>query len=129
MDDRFERGQKIREEVLGAEFVTRMAKRRDSFMEPMQRLSTEHVWTDIWSRDGLSRHSRSIANLGMLAALGRQTELKTHVRAAINNGCSVEEIQEVLLQAAVYCGIPAGVDAFRSAREVLLEMKLLEPVE
>jgi 4-carboxymuconolactone decarboxylase len=119
--DMYEQGLAIRKEVLGEEHVERSLSRATDFDRPMQELVTEYCWGEIWSRPGLDRRSRSLINLAMLAALGRSHELEMHVRGAITNGLTPEEITEVLLQVAVYCGVPAGIDAFRTARKVLVD--------
>lgn len=121
-DERFERGLNKRRKVLGNEHVERSMKNADDFSQPLQELVTEYCWGNVWQRDGLSDRDRSVINLAMLTALNRPHELRLHVRGAINNGMRVEEIREVLMQTAIYCGIPAAIDAFRQAREVLVEM-------
>ncbi|EHJ06322.1 4-carboxymuconolactone decarboxylase [Marinobacter manganoxydans] len=121
-DERFERGLDKRRKVLGNEHVERSMKNADDFSHPLQELVTEYCWGNVWQRDGLSDRDRSVINLAMLTALNRPHELRLHVRGAINNGMRVEEIREVLMQTAIYCGIPAAIDAFRQAREVLVEM-------
>jgi 4-carboxymuconolactone decarboxylase len=123
MGDRelYDEGMAVRREVLGDEYVDRAMAEADDFARPLQEFVTEWCWGGIWGREGLDRRSRSLVNLGMIAALNRPHELRVHLRGALRNGCTHEEIQEVLLQAAVYCGAPAGVDAFRVAREVLAE--------
>ena len=118
----YEKGLGIRREVLGAEYVDNAIASADDFSRPLQELLTRYCWGEIWGRPGLDRKTRSIINLAMLSALNRPHEVKIHVRGAINNGLTKQEIQEVLLQVAVYCGVPAGVDSFRSAREVFREM-------
>ena len=118
----FEKGLKTRREVLGAEYVDNSFKNADAFNMPMQELVTEYCWNEIWNRPGLDRRTRSIINLSMITALNRPHELKLHVRGAINNGLSKEDIQEVFLQAAIYCGVPAAIDSFRCAKEVFAEM-------
>ncbi|MEN9628176.1 MAG: hypothetical protein RJA10_1403 [Pseudomonadota bacterium] len=120
--DAFDKGLKTRREVLGAEYVDASIRSADDFNQPMQELVTEFCWNEIWNRPGLDRKTRSIINLAMLIALNRPHELKLHVRGALNNGLSKDEMREVFLQAAVYCGVPAGIDAFRTAREVFKEM-------
>lgn len=120
-DDRFERGLALRKEVLGADYVERAMAQADEFSLPMQELSTCFCWGEIWSREGLSRRERSLLNLGMLSALNRPHELRLHVKAALRNGLSKEAIREALLQVAVYCGIPAGIDSTRIAREAIAE--------
>lgn len=120
--DAFDKGLKTRREVLGPEYVDASIKSADDFNLPMQELVTEYCWDAIWNRPGLDRRTRSIINLSMLTALNRPHELKLHVRGAINNGLSKEEIREVFLQTAIYCGVPAAIDSFRNAREVFKEM-------
>jgi 4-carboxymuconolactone decarboxylase len=118
-DGRMEEGMRVRREVLGEEHVQRSLERASEFTRPIQEFVTEYCWGAVWSRPGLSRHDRSLVNLGMLAALGRSHELGVHVRGAISNGCTREEIQEALLQVAVYAGVPAGMEAFRVAEATL----------
>jgi len=119
--DQYEQGLAVRKEVLGAEYVEQALARVTDFDRPMQQLVTEYCWGGVWTRPGLDRRSRSLINLAMLAALGRSHELEMHVRGALANGLSQEEISEVLLQVAVYCGVPAGMEAFRTARKVLID--------
>jgi 4-carboxymuconolactone decarboxylase len=114
----FERGLEIRKSVLGSEFVENAFKTADDFNRPLQELVTEYCWGAVWGREGLPKKTRSLLNLAMISALNRPHELKTHVRAALTNGVSREEIREVFLQVAIYCGVPAAVDSFRIAREV-----------
>ena len=111
-------GLQARRKVLGDEYVDRALDGLDSFNAEFQHLVTEYCWGAVWTRTTLSDRQRSLVNLGMIAALNRGNEFKTHVRGALRNGCTVEEIRDTLLQVAVYCGIPAGVEAFRLAREV-----------
>ncbi|MEQ1884525.1 MAG: carboxymuconolactone decarboxylase family protein [Bryobacteraceae bacterium] len=118
----FEKGLAIRKAVLGAEFVEKSFASADEFNRPMQELTTQYCWGETWSRPGLDRKMRSMLNLAMLAALNRPHEFKAHVRGAITNGVSKDEIREVLLQAAIYCGVPAGMDTFRMAKEVFAEL-------
>jgi 4-carboxymuconolactone decarboxylase len=118
----FENGLKTRREVLGAEYVDNAIKNADEFNMPMQELVTQYCWGDIWNRPGLDRRTRSFLNLAMITALNRPHELKLHVRGAINNGLTKDEIKEVFLQAAIYCGVPAAIDSFRVAKEVFKEM-------
>jgi len=118
----FEKGLNIRRQVLGAEFVDKAFATADDFSRPMQELVTQYCWGEIWGRPGLDRKTRSIINLAMISALNRPHEVKVHVRAAITNGLTKDEIKEVFLQVAIYCGVPAGVDSFRIAREVFQEM-------
>jgi 4-carboxymuconolactone decarboxylase len=121
MDDtgRVEQGRAVRREVLGADYVDGAQQRMDGFTEPFQDLITRYAWGDIWSRPGLDRRSRSMVTLAVLAALGHDQELGLHVRAARRNGLSDNEIQEVLLQCAVYAGVPAANRAFAVAQAVL----------
>lgn len=121
-DDLFEKGLKVRREVLGAEYVDNAIKNADEFNLPMQELVTRYCWGEIWTRPTFDRRTRSIINLAMLTALNRPHEVKLHIRGAINNGVSKEEISEVFLQTAIYCGVPAAIDSFRIAREVFAEM-------
>ena len=118
----FERGLAIRKEVLGAEFVEKSFKTADDFNLPMQELVTEYCWGAVWGRETLPRKIRSLLNLAMLSALNRPHELESHIKGALKNGASRDEIREVLLQVAVYCGVPAGVDSFRTARKVFAEL-------
>ena len=118
----FDEGLKTRREVLGAEYVDAAIRNADDFNLPMQELVTQYCWGDIWNRPGLDRRTRSFLNLAMITALNRPHELKLHVRGAINNGLTKDEIREVFLQTAVYCGVPAAIDSFRRAREVFKEM-------
>lgn len=117
----FASGLKVRREVLGADYVDGSIARADDFMMAFQRMTTEMCWGYAWTRPGLDRKTRSLINLAMLTALNRPHEIKIHVKGALNNGLSVDEIREVLLHATVYCGIPAGMDAFKAAHEVLVE--------
>lgn len=121
-DDLFEAGLEVRREVLGAAYVDRSLHAADDFSADFQRLVTEYCWGASWSREGLSRRDRSLLNLAMLGTLNRGTEFKLHLRGALNNGCTRDEIKETLIQLAVYGGIPAGVEAFRLAREVFAEL-------
>ena len=120
--ERFARGLGVRRAVLGAEYVDASIAGADAFTAPLQELVTEYCWGEIWTRPALSRRDRSLLNLAMLTALNRPHELRLHTRGAVANGVSREEIQEALLQATIYAGVPAGVDAFRVAREVLDEI-------
>jgi 4-carboxymuconolactone decarboxylase len=122
MGQLFDRGLKLRREVLGAEYVDNSMKNTNDFMMAFQHITTEWCWGYGWGRPGLDKKTRSMLNLAMLTALGKSAEIKLHVRGAINNGLTVDDIKEVLLHATVYCGIPAGLDAFKSANEVLKEM-------
>jgi 4-carboxymuconolactone decarboxylase len=119
MSERYEQGMQVRREVLGADYVDRAMAQADDFSRPIQELVTEYCWGAVWARPGLDRRTRSLLNIAMLSALNRPHELRVHLAAARTNGATTEEIREVLLQVAIYCGVPAGVDAFRVAREVL----------
>jgi 4-carboxymuconolactone decarboxylase len=121
-NEKFERGLALRKEVLGEDYVNRSMASADDFSRSMQELSTEYCWGNIWSRPGLSRRDRSLLNIGILSALNRPHELKLHVKAALNNGLAREEIREALLQVAIYCGVPAGLDSTRLAREAFAEL-------
>jgi 4-carboxymuconolactone decarboxylase len=118
----FEKGLKIRREVLGAEYVDKAISTADDFNRPLQELVTPYCWGECWGRPGLDRKTRSMLNLAMISALNRPHEIKAHVKGAINNGLTKNDIQEVFLQVAIYCGVPAAVDSFRLAREVFQEM-------
>jgi 4-carboxymuconolactone decarboxylase len=118
----YQRGLRIRREVLGDAHVDRSLAAVSEFARPVQEFVTAVAWGEIWSRPGLDRRTRSLVNLAMLTALNRNHELAVHVRGAVANGCSTEEIQEALLQAAVYCGAPAALESFRVAERVLAEM-------
>ncbi|MEU9407632.1 carboxymuconolactone decarboxylase family protein [Streptomyces sp. NPDC048281] len=118
---RFEEGLRIRKEVLGAEFVERNLAAAGDFTRPVQEWVTEACWGTVWNRPGLDRATRSLINIAMLTALGKMNELAGHVRGALTNGCTVEQIQEVLLQTGVYCGAPAALEAFRTADKVIAE--------
>jgi 4-carboxymuconolactone decarboxylase len=117
MSQSFESGLKTRREVLGDAYVEKSIQSADWFTLPLQELVTEFCWDKVWNRDGLERKTRSLINIAMLSALNRPHELKLHVTGALNNGCTRQEIQEVLLQVAIYAGVPAGIDGFRNARE------------
>jgi 4-carboxymuconolactone decarboxylase len=119
---KFEDGLKVRKEVLGEKYVDAALKNVDDFNRPMQELVTEYCWGSIWTREGLPRKTRSLLNLAMLTALNRPHEVRAHVLGAINNGVTRDEIMETLLQAAVYCGVPAGIDSFRTAKAVFAEL-------
>ncbi len=118
---RFEEGLAVRRAVLGSDYVDRSIAAADDFNRPMQELVTEYCWGEVWTRPGLPRKTRSLINLAMLTALNRPHEVKIHLKGALNNGCSKDEIMEVLLQTAIYCGVPAAIDSFRLAREVFAE--------
>lgn len=118
-DDQYHRGLATRREVMGDAFVDRALAGTTAFTQPIQDHISRAAWGDVWQRPGLDRKTRSLVTVAMLTALGKQHELRGHVRGALNNGATVEEIQEVLLHAAIYCGIPASVEAFRTAAEVV----------
>jgi len=119
----FEKGLKTRKEVVGAEHTEKQLKEADPFNLPMQELVTEYCWGWLWNRPGLPRKTRSMLNLAMLAVLNRPNEFKSHVKGALRNGCTKEEISEVLLQAAVYGGVPTGMASFALAREAFKEVE------
>jgi 4-carboxymuconolactone decarboxylase len=123
----FKEGLEVRRAVLGREYVDKSLASADAYNMPFQELTTEYCWGKIWSRPGLPRKTRSLLNLAMLSALNRPHELKLHVRGALNNGVTPQEIQEVMLQVAIYCGIPASLDGFRVSREALLEAGAIKP--
>lgn len=118
----YEQGLKVRRQVVGDSYVDASLKAADDFSMPMQELVTQYCWGDVWSRPGLDRKSRSLLNLGMIAALNKPDELAIHVRGAINNGMTKDEICEAFLQVAVYCGMPAGLSSFKIARQVFKDM-------
>jgi 4-carboxymuconolactone decarboxylase len=122
MTERFDKGLEVRRAVLGAAYVDQSIANADDFSRPFQELVTEYCWGEIWTRPGLDRKTRSMLNLAMLTALNRPHEVRLHLEGALNNGVSRDEIQEVLLQAAIYCGIPAALDSFKLAREVFKEV-------
>jgi len=118
-DEQFERGLAMRKQVMGEDFVARAYAGVTDFTAPLQQHITRNAWGETWQRPGLDLKTRSLVTVAMLTALGRQNELKGHVRGALNNGATVQEIQEVLLHATLYCGVPTAVEAFRSAAEVV----------
>jgi len=118
----FEKGLAIRKAVLGADYVDNALKTADDFNRPLQELVTQYCWGEIWGRPGLDRRTRSLMNLAMISALNRPHEIKAHVKGALNNGLTKDDIKEVFLQVAIYCGVPAAVDSFRLAREVFQEL-------
>jgi 4-carboxymuconolactone decarboxylase len=118
----FDRGLEIRKAVLGKEFVENAFRSADDFNRPLQELVTEYCWGAVWGRPQLERKTRSLLNLAMISALNRPHELKLHVAGALKNGVTREEIREVFLQVAIYCGVPAAVDAFRVAREAFAQL-------
>ena len=121
--ERFDAGLKTRREVLGAKYVDAAMAGVDDFNREFTDLLNTYCWNDIWNRPGLPRKTRSVLNLGMLVALGKEHELKLHIRGALTNGLTKHEIKEVLLQTAIYCGVPAAVVAFRAAKEVFASEK------
>ena len=116
-----EKGLKARREVLSPEYVDNALKNVDEFSAPLQEMLNEYCWGWLWNREGLPRRTRSLINIALLTVLNRPHELKVHVKGALRNGCSKEEIREVLLHIGVYAGVPAAVDGFRNAREALKE--------
>lgn len=114
----FDKGLQTRREVLGSDYVDNAIKNADAFSLPLQELVTQYAWGDVWNRPGLPRRERSMLVLAMLTALNRPHEIKLHLRGALNNGVTRDEIREIFLQAAIYCGAPAAMDSFRVAREV-----------
>ena len=119
MESQFDKGLATRKQVMGEDFVTNAFANATDFTRPIQEHITAKAWGDVWQRPGLELKTRSLITVAMLTALGKQHELKAHVRGALNNGATSAEIQEVLLHAAVYCGVPTAVDAFRTAAEVI----------
>lgn len=118
---RYEKGLAVRRAVMGDAYVDQALANADELTRPLQNLVTEYCWGEIWTRPGLPRKTRSLINVAMLTALNRPHEVRLHLRGALNNGCTREEITEVLLQTAIYCGVPAAIDSFRIAREVFDE--------
>lgn len=118
----YQRGRQIRSEVLGKEYVDNAIGQADDFTGPLQDLVTEYCWGAVWGRDGLTRRTRSMLNLAMTSVLNRPHELRTHLKAALTNGVTREEIREVFLQVAIYAGVPAAVDSFRTAGEIFAEL-------
>jgi len=118
----FDQGHQTRRDVLGAEYVDAAIAGADDFNRPLQELVTQYCWGDVWNRPGLDRRTRSLLNLAMLTALNRPHELKLHVKGALRNGVTKDEIREVFLQTAIYCGVPAASESFRCAREVFKDM-------
>src|SRR3954470_7972827 len=117
----YEKGMAVRRQVLGNEYVDKATAQVDDFTRDFQRLVTEYCWGEVWTRSVLTNKQRSLNNLCMIAALNRGAEFELHVRGALRNGCTVEEIRDSLIQVAIYAGMPAGVEAFRIARKVLME--------
>ena len=121
-EELFEKGLNIRKSVLGPDVVEKSIAAADEFNMPMQKLVTEYCWGAVWGREELPKKTRSMLNIAMLAVLNRPNEFKLHIRGAIRNGVTREEIREILLQVAIYAGVPAGIDSFRNAKEVLAEI-------
>ncbi|MDO8449855.1 MAG: carboxymuconolactone decarboxylase family protein [Rhodoferax sp.] len=119
MDSQFDKGLATRKQVMGEDFVANALGKATDFTMAMQQYITRNAWGDVWQREGLDLKTRSLITVAMLTALGKQHELKGHVRGALNNGATTAEIQEVLLHASIYCGVPSAVEAFRSAAEVV----------
>jgi 4-carboxymuconolactone decarboxylase len=119
MDSQFDQGLAMRKQVMGEDFVAKAFGGATDFTQPIQQYITRNAWGDVWQREGLDLKTRSLITVAMLTALGKQHELKGHVRGALNNGATPAEIQEVLLHASIYCGVPAAVEAFRTAAEVV----------
>lgn len=122
--ERYEQGLVMRKKVLGTQYVDQAIAAADDFSQPLQELVTEYCWGTIWSRDGLDLKERSLINLAMISALNRPNELALHVKGALRNGLSKEQIREVLLQVAIYCGVPAAVDGFNTAKKAIEEFEL-----
>ena len=122
-NETFEKGLAIRKSVLGAEFVEKSIASADDFNMPMQELVTEYCWGAVWGREGLPKKTRSMLNLAMIATLNRPNELKMHIKGALKNGVTKDEIREIFMQVAIYAGVPAGVDSFRIAREAFAELE------
>ncbi|HKA41051.1 MAG TPA: 4-carboxymuconolactone decarboxylase [Burkholderiales bacterium] len=125
--ERYEQGRKVRREVLGDQYVDAAAKHTTDFNRPFQELITETVWGNIWSRPGLDRRTRALINIGMLTAMGRTDEVKIYLRAAPNIGVTRDDVREVLMQTAIYCGVPAALDSFRAAQDVFKEQDARQP--
>lgn len=121
-NETFEKGLAIRKSVLGAEFVENSLASADDFNMPMQELVTEYCWGAVWGRETLPKKTRSMLNLAMISTLNRPHELKMHVKGALRNGVTKDEIREIFMQVAIYAGVPAGVDSFRLAREAFAEL-------
>ncbi|EML1935696.1 carboxymuconolactone decarboxylase family protein [Providencia vermicola] len=117
----YEKGLKIRKDVLGSEYVLQSINNATEFNKPLQELVTEYCWGAVWGRNGLEKKERSMINLAMISALNRPHELKLHVKGALRNGLTPEQISEVLLQVAIYCGVPTAVDSFRIATQAIDE--------
>lgn len=120
-NEKYRKGLTIRREVMGDAHVDKALDGATEFTKPLQELVTKNAWGEVWVRDGLSKQTRSLITIATLAALKASPELKGHVRGALRNGCSIQEIQETLLHSTVYCGMPSGIEAFRSAKEAIEE--------
>src|SRR5580693_8454865 len=118
----YERGRAVRSAVLGEDYVNKALAAADDFTKPLQDLVTEYCWGAVWGREELPRKTRSMLNLAMISVLNRPHELRTHIRGALTNGVTKDEIREIFMQVAIYAGAPAGVDSFRIAREVFAEI-------
>ena len=127
MTDAYIEGLEVRRQVMGDEFVDKAFANATEFTRPLQDFITENAWGSVWCRGGIDLKTRSLITIAMLTALGRQHELRGHVRGALNNGASAAEIQEILLHATVYCGVPLAADAFRTAEPILAEHALTSP--
>lgn len=127
--ERFDAGLEVRREVLGGTYVDASIAAADDVSAPLQKLITEWCWGEVWTRPGLERRTRSVLNLGMMMALNRSAEFRLHVRGALNNGLTREEIVEIILQGAIYCGVPASLDAMRSAQAIFAEFDAVEKAE
>ena len=125
----YDKGLEIRKAVLGEAYVTRALAKADDFNKPLQDLVTEYCWGAVWGREGLARRDRSMINLAMIAILNRKDELKAHIRGALTNGLTKAEISEVLLQTAIYGGVPCAVDSFRTANEAFAEIEAAKAAE
>jgi 4-carboxymuconolactone decarboxylase len=123
MSERYERGLEVRRAVLGDSYVNASLESGEQFGDELQKLVTEYCWGEVWTREGLPRKTRSLLNVAMLTALNRPHEVRTHLNGAFNNGCSEAEILEVILQCAIYCGVPASLDTMRIAREIVGERR------
>jgi 4-carboxymuconolactone decarboxylase len=125
----YDKGLEIRKAVLGEAYVTRALAKTDDFNKPLQDLVTEYCWGAVWGREGLARRDRSMINLAMIAILNRKDELKAHIRGALTNGLTKAEISEILLQTAIYGGVPCAVDSFRAANEAFAEIEAAKSAE
>ncbi|WP_407502103.1 carboxymuconolactone decarboxylase family protein [Acinetobacter baumannii] len=121
LNAKFKTGLRIRKKVLGEKYVNQSIEQADDFSLPLQQLVTEYCWGTVWANDTLSLQQRSLINLAMISALNRPHELKIHIKGALRNGLTHEQIREVLMQVAIYCGVPAAVDSFRTARQAFTE--------